>query len=343
MEIKHFNTIIIGGGPAGITCGYILTKNSKECLIIDRAEFPREKLCGGGLTPKAHKIVKSIFGEITYDYHAVNNFEVYSDNKYLCTYRLYTETRTVSRKEFDYVLYKEYINIGGKIQQGKPTVIEEKEGKVYITLADGQLFSCDYLVGADGANSFVRNYLHPNRSKGIICLETATDDKSIENIQVFFPKEFVGGFAYIFPNKDGCVVGCGYENLDVNVFRKYLKDNNIVSNQRIRGAYIPMFDKIDYPFKDNIILIGDAGGYADSISGEGLYYAFKTGENAAISIINNSSFEIQNRDVIKKILKTTKCSNLFYNKLVNSLFLFLFKKGFQHRRIEKLLNRYLGF
>lgn len=342
MEIKHFNTIVIGGGPAGITCAYILTKNNKECLIIDKAEFPREKLCGGGLTPKAHKIIESIFGGIKYDYHLVNNLEVYSHNNYLCTYRLYTEIRTVNRKDFDFALYNEYLKVGGKIWQGKPTVIEEKEGKIYLTLSDGQLFSCDYLIGADGANSFVRRYLQPNRSKGIVCLETSTNDKSVENIQVFFAKEYTGGFAYIFPNEEGYVAGCGYKDTDVNVFRKYLEDNNIGGDRRIKGAYIPMFDKIDYPFKDNLILIGDAGGYADSISGEGLYYAFKTGENAAISIMNNRSFMLQNGDVIKKIRKTTRYSNLFFNKIINKLFLFLFKKGFQHHRIEKLLNHYIG-
>lgn len=342
MEIKHFNTIIVGGGPAGITCGYILTKNNTNCLVIDRAEFPREKLCGGGLTPKAHKLLQSIFNDIVYDYHSVNNFEVYFDNKLLSTYHLYTETRTVNRREFDYALYQEYIKIGGQIRQGKPVKIEELNDKIFINLADGECFSCDYLVGADGANSFVRNYLQPSRSKGIVCLETSTNDKSIENIQVFFNRELVEGFAYIFPNKEGTVVGCGYKNTDIEYFRKYLTENKIEAQRKIKGAYIPMFDKIDYPFRDNIILIGDAGGYADSISGEGLYYAFKTGENAAQAIINKSSFYTKNENVIRKIHKTSKCSKIFFNKGINKLFILLFRTKFQHRRIEKLLNHYLG-
>lgn len=45
--------IIIGAGPSGSTCGYLLKKAGVDCIIIDYATFPREKICGGGLTPKA--------------------------------------------------------------------------------------------------------------------------------------------------------------------------------------------------------------------------------------------------------------------------------------------------
>jgi len=44
--------LIIGGGPAGATCGSLLRQRGVDCLIVDHADFPRDKVCGGGLTPR---------------------------------------------------------------------------------------------------------------------------------------------------------------------------------------------------------------------------------------------------------------------------------------------------
>ena len=62
-------------------------------------------------------------------------------------------------------------------------------------------------------------------------------------------------------------------------------------------------------------MIGDAGGYVDSLTGEGLYYAFKTGENAALAIINGVNFKKQNEKIIAKMKLTRTLSNIFYSKI----------------------------
>ena len=52
-DLKTIDVVIIGAGPAGSMCGYLLKKNGVDSLLIDRAVFPRDKICGGGLTLKA--------------------------------------------------------------------------------------------------------------------------------------------------------------------------------------------------------------------------------------------------------------------------------------------------
>ena len=48
--------LIVGAGPAGSTCALLLKKQNIDCLLVDRAEFPRDKICGGGLTPRSNRL-----------------------------------------------------------------------------------------------------------------------------------------------------------------------------------------------------------------------------------------------------------------------------------------------
>lgn len=338
MEISHIKTIIIGGGPAGVTCGYQLVKHNEDCLIIDRKEFPREKLCGGGLTPKAHILIDKIFTGIKYDYCSVNKIDMYSNNNYICSFSLNTELRTVARKEFDCILLNQYLKIGGKVITDTLSKIEEKDNKIYVTISSGKTFTCDNLVGADGTNSLVRKYLQPNFKKGILCLEKNVADMSIRDMRVYFDKKFKDGYFYLFPNLSGYAVGYGDAQTTPDRFHESLEEYNLMDESKTKGAYIPMFDKLEYPFRKNILLIGDAGGYADSMTGEGIYFAVKSGQNAASSIIKNKDFETSNKGVIDIIRKRKKMAHLFYFPLVMKLFVYMCKKPSLLKRINNKVN-----
>ena len=64
--------LIIGGGPAGATCGSLLRQRGVDCLIVDHADFPRDKVCGGGLTPRGWMLLERLLPGLEYDYHAVS-------------------------------------------------------------------------------------------------------------------------------------------------------------------------------------------------------------------------------------------------------------------------------
>lgn len=342
MDNTHFKTIIVGAGPAGSTCGYVLTKNGANCLIIDRKEFPRDKLCGGGLTPKAHMLIDKIFQGIQYDYYSVNTIDMFSQKKYICSYTLDIELRTVARRDFDNALLTEYEKQGGRKITDTVVEIEEIEDKKYITLLSGKKVSCNFLIGADGANSIVRKYLQPDFKKGIVCLEKTVDDMSIRNMRVYFDKNFKDGYLYLFPNTRGYVVGYGDKHTNLDNFERSLKEHNLMSGNKTKGAYIPMFDNLDYPFRKDIILIGDAGGYADSMTGEGIYFAVKSGENAALSIVHSHDFKELNTPVIDTIKKRKKMSNLFFFPPVHKLFVYLCKKPKWLIRINRKVNEALS-
>ncbi|WP_029905446.1 NAD(P)/FAD-dependent oxidoreductase [Prevotella sp. 10(H)] len=338
----HIKTIIIGAGPAGISCGYTLLKNGSDCLIIDRKEFPREKICGGGLTPQAHAFVDRIFNGLNYDYMDIRAIKMFYRKKYICSYSIDKGLRIVSRRDFDYTLLKEYEEKGGQRLTDIITKIEEEDDKIYLSLLSGKKLSCDYLIGADGANSIVRKYLQPDFKRGFLWLEKTVIENEKKDLQVYFDNRLKNGYLYKFPNPRGYVVGYGDRHTNTATFDKLLKEYDLMPDCKTKGAYIPMFDKQDYPFRKNILLAGDAGGYVDSITGEGLYFAFKSGENAALSIIQGKDYKQLNQPLMDIVKRRKRMARLFYFPPVHRLFIYLSGKPKWLERINRRVNRELS-
>ena len=72
--MDKYDVIIIGAGPAGSTAGYLLSKFGLRVLLIDKSNFPRQKLCGGLLTFKTYELIKRIFTLSSNDFDKLINF-----------------------------------------------------------------------------------------------------------------------------------------------------------------------------------------------------------------------------------------------------------------------------
>lgn len=320
FNVTHKPIVIVGAGPSGITCGYLLTKAGYDCTIIDKVKFPREKTCGGGLTPKAHKLVSEIFGDIKYEYFPVRKMEFRTAKGVFASFELNPEIRNVEREEFDEILLEEYIKIGGKLLTTRIRKIRGKNDKSFLYLDDKTIISCDTLIGADGANSFVRKYLKLVYPRTLLMMEKKNEDRSTDDIVIYFDKKYDCGYTFVFPNMKRTVVGYGHLNATVNEFGEEIGRFGLNPEGKTKGAYIPVYENFKYPFKKNILLIGDAGGYVDSVTGEGLFYALKTGQNAAISIIEGRDFKEINKGLIRRVKRLNRVARIFYNRGFQNFF-----------------------
>jgi len=148
------DVVVIGAGPAGSTCAYLLKKAGVDCMLFDQAEFPRDKICGGGLTVKSYMLLQELMPQLHYDYKSIKKIRLLIDNKNVCEFEPTDELRIVCRKVFDYALLQQYIQIGGQFKRESFSKYEEQnDGKILVTLKSGKQILCNYLVGADGANS----------------------------------------------------------------------------------------------------------------------------------------------------------------------------------------------
>ena len=315
---KMINVVIIGAGPAGSVCGYLLKKAGVNCVIVDYATFPREKICGGGLTPKAYELLQDLMPDLHYDYHGVKHFRLMMDGKTLCEVDIAKELRMVRRKDFDHAMLKQFLAIGGELVKGAFSHYEEqRDGKIVVTLKSGEQLTCDYLIGADGANSQVRKQLTGKRPCNSLWMERYVEKGPNEFI-FEFSNHYKKGYSFSFPNIDWDIVGIGglYASLDDlrSHQNQYANREEVSMNDStMRGAFISV-DTVESG-ENHVILIGDAGGFANKLTYEGLYYALATGRNAYNAIVEGTDFAIANREIFKKKRKEVWMTRLFYSRL----------------------------
>lgn len=308
--MEKVTVLIVGAGPAGCTCGLLLRKKNVECIVLERAMFPRDKICGGGLTPRSYQLLNRLLPEFHYDYNSVKQIRLMIEGKMAFDLTMPEELRIVKRREFDAMLLKEYKKSGGAFVNESLTGIEEKDGLIIVTLQSGRHIACDYLIGADGANSRVRKYLNPKANHGLLWMEQYGPKSSDNTITINVSKNYQGGYYYVFPNEGYDVQGFGDRSTTPQSFRQVLNEMGC-PNIKAKGAYIP--NTIDYPLHSRIILIGDAGGFPNRLTFEGIYYAFLTASNAAEAISNGKPFAEINRQVFDNKKKEERIARFFYS------------------------------
>lgn len=309
--MERTTVLIVGAGPAGSTCGLLLRKKNIDCMLIDRAVFPREKICGGGLTPRSYQLLSRLLPEFDYDYNEVKRLRLLFEGKQIFDLQMSQEIRIVKRLDFDAQLLEEYKKNGGLFINDALTDIEERDGQVIATLKSGRQVACVYLVGADGANSRVRKYLAPQSNHGQLWMEQYAPKSPANAIVINVSNHYNQGYYYLFPNESYDAQGFGGRDTTPQSFREVLNDMNC-PDLKAKGAYIP--DSIDYPLHDRIILIGDAGGFPNRLSAEGIYYAFLTASHAAEAIGAGRPFREVARQVFSNKKKEERAARFFYSR-----------------------------
>lgn len=315
--------LIVGGGPAGATAARALASAGVSVQVLDRATFPRNKPCGGGLSIR-------VLQRFPYLGRALDRIATH----YLS--RLYLEgpdgdstviesdgpaALMIRRYEFDALLLELAREAGAEIVAGADVVhAAQDDRRVTLRCRDGRTFDAPIVIAADGVHSTVARRLGirgawPASSVALDMMEetprSALRDVDPSTLWVAYGyapangtarKRPAEGYAYIFPKRDHVNIGIGYvlshfrSSIDVapyelqRAFVDWLRSRGIVEGvstpENFTPYLIPIGGPLRKPADGRVFLAGDAGGFVNGFTAEGIYYAMVTGELAARAIVD---------------------------------------------------------
>jgi len=318
-----FDAVIVGGGPAGATAARGLARGGARVLVLDRAAFPRNKPCGGGLTTRALKRFPDLEAALPrISTHLIRR--LYMEAPGGASVAVETPQPAVvfvRRIEFDHLLMTMAREAGAEAAEGADiTRVSEHASGVRLEARDGRVFEAPIVVAADGVYSTVARRLGfntgwPDDRVAIDMMEEtpsarlrAVDDGTL---WVSFAPGSGHGYGYIFPKRGYVNVGVGYvvSSFKATVreaphalheaFVAGLKERGLLEGEADRSCFTPYQVPVGGPLRTTargrVYLAGDAGGFVNGFSAEGIYFAMVTGDLAARAILDGPSPRLYER------------------------------------------------
>ncbi len=321
--MQHHDTIIIGGGPAGSSCAGVLTRAGHDVLVLDKAAFPRLKLCAGWITEK----VMADLGFTPQSYpHGILKMDIRAHLRGL-PFALpgmptVGDNYSIRRTEFDAWLLE---RSGAPVVQHQVRTITRQPHRGSgdgdgvrddvsrdATYVIDDTYTCRHLVGAGGTMCPVRRALFPDarmKSRQIATLEKefAYPQRS-DTCHLYFLYRGLQGYAWFVPKADGMVnIGIGgkskyFRKSGTKIhdhFRAFIDD--LVRDRLLDRQTADGLKEGGHPYflythdgevkRDTCYLIGDSAGLASVDLGEGLGPGIESGIMAAREILGQGAYD----------------------------------------------------
>jgi geranylgeranyl reductase family protein len=289
-----FDCIIVGAGPAGTTAAYHLAKKGYSVLILEKTSFPRNKPCGGGVSP-------AIGQWFDFDFSPVIDNTV---NKVKYTWKMGDPVEVdlqgvqpmwmVKRDVFDNFLAQQAQNQGAQLKDNVEVIGVKSSSDSWQVNTTNGVFESRYLIAADGAKGPMANWLgFEELDKFISCsLEVAAQVPSDRQQMASFDFGSVkGGFLWSFPKSDGYSISGAFvkgkgkvQDLQKQIqsYASFLGAN--LANSTYTESVMNLWTENRVLHTNRALLAGEAAGMADPLTGEGIRPAIFTGVKAAEAI-----------------------------------------------------------
>lgn len=328
--MSDYDVIVVGGGPAGSTLARRASQQGLGVVLVDKAVFPREKACGGGMQEYIRETLDFNIDEVSQ--RKVYGFRFFAPSGLMVEITKEKESGDlVMRKDFDHLLLRKAGEAGVEVREGvKITGAEQTTDGVTVTTDQGEEITAKYLAGADGINGVIakalRFYNGWRGHSAAVCIEVEAEvgKETVERIcGVPYSDEGVAfniymgpvqyGYAWCFPKRSILSLGAGCRqdkagNLRKD-FNKWLEDFKTEHNLELdiisdTSARIPYSGAVKKTVQNRALLVGDAAGFVNPFSGEGLSGAITSGIFAASAL--KSAVESDNPKLLRDYEKAWK-------------------------------------
>lgn len=288
----RYDVLVVGAGPAGSTAARECAARGLSVMILDRAEFPRDKPCGGGVNVRAAQLISFDLEEVVERVVTGMRVSIKQGESYV-RHAAGPLTYMTQRRRLDALLLHHAVDAGAVLRERAP-VREVERYTTHVAVRSGrERFEGRSLVVADGANGRTAALAGITVRRSMwIAYEGNVDVKgrypeAWTNTFGVDVGSYPGGYGWLFPKGDHVNIGIGGEWSMGPSLRKRLElltryYGFCPEDMRgVRGHPLPVRRPGSPVHDGNVLLVGDAAGLVDVLSGEGIFSAVWSGRAAA--------------------------------------------------------------
>jgi geranylgeranyl reductase family protein len=290
MEL--FDVAIVGGGPAGSSCAAFCARAGLRALVLERETFPREKVCGDCLNPSCWPMLERL--DLAHRVRDLSHSKLESvEFIAICGRNVIVDLPSgddcelsVKRSLFDDLLLNRVRELGAHVREKTTITAVAHDENWRIETTSGEDFSARILVGADGRNSTVARLcnLLPRPARERVALQAhipLPPNFGRRIVLQFLPEGYSGQAPVNETELNLCLVGAPPT---ISRLRRWAERHFEISTEQPWRSITPLTRSQVPCVHENLFFIGDAARVVEPFTGEGIYYALRSGELAAIAI-----------------------------------------------------------
>lgn len=312
--MKEFDVAIIGAGPAGSATAITLAKSGFDVLLIDRAFFPRDKLCGDFINPINWPLLQELKVDqelLCLPHTKISTFRLTTASGLEATNTMpgqgeYHLGLGLRRFHLDQVLLERAARSGASVQQGvKVTAIKQGSQGWHLDMEQHgcpSVARAKVLVGADGRNSWVARQIGAG-SKPAKCSASVGFEIQLHKVPELCASveihQYIGGYGGVVRVDPSTVNLCftvkrsllGKAVCFESLCKLFLRGNPFLDAlvrasepaSELRSVW-PVYFAARRCFGNGVLLVGDAARVTEPLTGEGIFFALRAGQLAARTI-----------------------------------------------------------
>jgi geranylgeranyl reductase family protein len=341
------DVVIVGAGPGGAAAAHFLSLRGLDVLLLDRAQFPRDKTCGDGLTPRALRVLDrmDMLADVTARGCRVERYEVVAPNGRATTAAIDAVhgAMVLPRQILDALILSRAVKSGARFE-GAVTVthVEATPDGARVHTQDGHSFGGNVAILATGAATSVlkRSGILRRQPPAMLAARAYFEDLSNEVVRSFqlrLDKVPLPGYGWVFPvSPRAANVGVGFlpsqkSGTPGEAFRRFVTGaalQRILAGGRQLGPVKGYPIRVDFlrapTFGRRTLLVGEAAGLVNPLTGEGIDYALESGMLAAEHVLRGRDSRLDHawhleydrllRDRFEKIFRFSEWIRDWYGK-----------------------------